>query len=157
MILSMIVAMGPNREIGLQGKIPWHHSDDLKHFKKITLGHHMVMGRKTFESIGRVLPKRTTLILSRDQEFLKKCQDKSFGEGEYFAFSSLDEAMNFAKSRGEEELFLCGGGEIYQQYFSLVKRLYLSKIEYQGPCDVRLFEWDFSAWKQIEKEVFANW
>ena len=126
MILSIIVAMGKNRQIGKDNKLIWHISDDLKNFKKLTLGHHMLMGRKTYESIGKPLPGRSTIIMSRNPDYKAEgCE----------VVSSLDEAMEIARSAGDEELVICGGEEIYKNSLAQTKRFYLSFVDYDGPAD----------------------
>src|ERR1035437_9607324 len=101
MLISIIVAMTPERLIGAAGRLPWYLPDDLKRFRKLTTGHCIVMGRKTFSSIGRPLPKRRNLVISRNPDPPKV-------EGvEWFA--SLDEAIKTAREAGETELFIAGG------------------------------------------------
>ena len=117
MTISIIVAMSENDVIGRDNRMPWHLSADLKRFKKLTMGHHMIMGRKTFESIGRLLPGRTTIILSRDPDF-------SF-EGALTA-TSLEAALELAKD--DDEVFVVGGGEIYRMALTLAEKLYLTRV-----------------------------
>lgn len=117
MIISLIVATSSNHAIGKDNKLLWHLSEDLKKFKEITLGHTLIMGRKTFESIGRPLPGRSTLVVSRST-------------------FSIEEAILRAKNSGETECFICGGGEVYKYALEheLVNRIYLTtlNIEVEG-------------------------
>lgn len=152
MIVSIIVAMGPKREIGLQNKLPWHIPEDLKNFKKLTLNHHILMGRKTHESIlasfGKPLPKRQTIVVTRNSDYQ--------AEGCLVAHS-IAEAIELAKEKGEIELFICGGAEIYTQAFSYATKIYLSRVQYDGKADAFLPEFDLTKFKQIEKNNFENW
>ncbi len=145
MKISMIVAYGKNWEIGLKNQMLWHISEDFKNFKTITSGHHILMGRKTFESIGKPLPNRTSIILSRG-DFKK--------EGTH-TFNDIETALNFAKQANEEELFVIGGANIYETMFPYINRMYLSEVDFKGEADAYLKEIDFSSWS-LQKEVKHN-
>ena len=122
MKLSLVVAMGENREIGAQGDLLWHLPADMAHFKTITLGHHVLMGRKTWESIPprfRPLPGRTNLILSRTL---------SVESDQVFTFPSADQAIAFAENRGEKELMVIGGGAVYEELLPFCHTLYLTRV-----------------------------
>lgn len=126
MKLSLIVAMSENRVIGVDNRLPWHIPEDLKRFKKITSGHPILMGRKTFESIGRVLPNRTNIIISRNREYRV--------EGA-FVCHSLQEGIEFAsKAPGSDEVFVIGGGEIFKEALPKADRIYLTTVHwpYEG-------------------------
>ncbi len=146
MKISMIVAYGKNWEIGLNNQMLWHISEDFKNFKKITSGHHILMGRKTFESIGKPLPNRTSLVLSRS--------DFSY-EGVY-TFNEVQKAFDFARQNGEEELFIIGGANIYKELFSFVNKMYLSEVDFEGKADAFLEPIDFSSWDLIEKKEYEE-
>lgn len=119
MKVSLIAGIDNNRAIGFKNKLLWHIKEDLQNFKKVTMGHHIVMGRKTFESIGRPLPGRTNIILSRSRkEIHPECTQ----------LTSIEEAVEFAKSQGETELFIIGGEQIYTQSLEIANRLYLSRV-----------------------------
>lgn len=127
MLISLIVAMAKNRCIGRDGQLPWHLPVDLQRFKQLTMGHSLLMGRKTYESIGRPLPGRTSYILSRTPEFSASgCR----------TVSDLNMAIATAESAGETELFICGGEEIYRQTLALCDRIYLTELdrEVDGDC-----------------------
>ncbi|MEW6212351.1 MAG: dihydrofolate reductase [Acidobacteriota bacterium] len=141
MIVSIIVAMDSRGAIGVRGGLPWRLSSDLKRFRERTLGHHIIMGRKTFESIGKPLPGRETIIITRDQNFK--------AEGCAIA-RSLDEALSLARARGEQEAFICGGAQIYEQAIALADRVYLTAVHTQVEADTFFPAWDRSEW--IEKE-----
>src|SRR5690349_5756939 len=116
--LSLIVAMTPNRVIGRDGTLPWRLSADLQRFKRITMGHPIIMGRKTFESIGRVLPGRTTIVVSRRKDYSPT--------GALLA-ESLPAAIDLAGT--SDEAFIVGGSEIYRAALPLVQRLYITMVQ----------------------------
>lgn len=119
MKISAIAAMSNNRVIGVGQQIPWHLPDDFKWFKKNTLNHHIIMGRKTFESMGRPLPKRTNVIITGNMFYAATgC----------LITHSISEALELAEVNGEEEVFICGGGTIYEQSKHLWDKVYLTKV-----------------------------
>jgi len=136
-LIAIIVAMDENRGIGVHNHLPWHLSNDLKRFKRLTLGHHLIMGRKTFESIGRILPGREIIILSR--------QDKYVQDGCYVV-SSLDDAVQLAKDRGENEVFIAGGGQVYTRALPLADRIYLTCVHTVESADTYFPKIDWLAW-----------
>jgi len=135
MKLVIIAALAQNGTIGDAGKIPWHISDDLKRFKRLTLGHPIIMGRKTFESIGKPLPGRRNIILSRHP-----------GPDH---FSSLEVAL---KSCGDETVFIIGGAEIYRLALPLADTLLLTHVHRQVAGDTRFPDYDHSQWREISRE-----
>ncbi len=146
MEVSLIVAMDEAGGIGLAGTLPWRLSADLRHFKQRTLGHHLIMGRKTFESIGRSLPGRTTLILSRKHDYTHPaCQAPTCR-----VLPSLDRALAFAREAGEDEAFIVGGSEIFSQALPLATRLYLTRVHTQTQADVFFPEFELSGWRLQE-------
>ena len=128
MKISMIVAYGKNWEIGLNNEMLWHISEDFKNFKTITSGHHILMGRKTFESIGKPLPNRTSIVLS----------NSGFKHEGVHTFNDIQEAFNFARESAEEELFIIGGANIYETLFPYVDKMYLSEVDFEGVADAFL-------------------
>jgi len=144
MKISMIVAYGKNWEIGLKNQMLWHISEDFKNFKKITSGHHLLMGRKTFESIGKPLPNRTSMVLSKG----------GFEHEGVHTFDEVQKAFNFAREAGEEELFIIGGANIYQTLFDYVDKMYLSEVDFEGEADAYLKEIDFSTWDLVEQKDY---
>jgi dihydrofolate reductase len=144
MKISMIVAYGKNWEIGLNNQMLWHISEDFKNFKAITSGHHILMGRKTFESIGKPLPNRTSLVLTRGD----------FAQESVETFNDVQEAFNFARANAEEELFIIGGANIYETLFPYVDKMYLSEVDYDGEADAYLKEIDFSTWDLTEQKDY---
>ena len=144
----MIVAMATNRVIGINNSLPWRLSGDLKNFKKLTMGHHMIMGRKTFESIGKALPGRTTIIVTRNANYkAENC----------FIATSVEKALEIAKERNEEEVFICGGAEIYKLAQDQVEKVYLTEVEYSGDGDAFFAEFNYDNWQlQSEEKHSAN-
>lgn len=147
MKISIIVAVAKNNVIGSNNKLLWHISEDLKRFKKITTGHHILMGQKTFESIGKVLPDRTNIVLSLD---------KKYRIPGAFVFNEIDKAIEFAKNRNEDELFVIGGGTIYKQLLDRADKIYLTKVlkEYEG--EITFPELKSDEWIEISNEKFDN-
>ncbi len=143
MIISSIVAMNARRIIGLNNQIPWYLPADLKFFKKTTQGHHILMGRKCFESIGNPLPGRTNIIVTRDPYFIvSNC----------LIAHSIEEGILLAKKNGEQELFIIGGGEIYNQSMPYWNKLYLTIVDYSGPGDTYFPEIQLSEWNLLSEE-----
>ena len=141
MTLSLIVAMSENGVIGHQGDTPWHISQDLQRFKRLTMGHHMIMGRKTFDSIGRLLPGRTTVILTRNRQYSI--------DGAIIAHC-LSDAIEIAKD--DDQLFIVGGGQIYHSALRLVTRMYVTRVHVELDGDTRFPEIDWGDWS-VEKST----
>ena len=142
MLLSIIVAVSENGVIGLNNQLIWRLPDDLKRFKQLTLGHPMIMGRKTFESIGKPLPGRQSIIITRDENF-------SF-EGTIVAHS-LEEAVDEAKKSGADEAFIIGGGDIYNQVQDIADKLYITEVHTNTEGDSFFKIQKPDLWKEIEK------
>ena len=141
--LSIIVAKSRNNVIGSEGNLPWHIPEDLKKFKSITMGKPMIMGRSTFESIGKALPGRKNIVMTRDKEYQ--------ADGISVAHN-LEEALVLCEQA--REIMIIGGGEIYKLFFGIVNRLYLTNVEKYIDGDVFFPEIDLSKWKMIRKEEF---
>lgn len=139
MILSIIVAMSENRVIGREGKLPWNLPEDLKRFRKLTLGHPVIMGRKTHESIGRLLPGRTNIILT---------QQKNYQVPGARVVDSLEKAL----TELSDEVFILGGGEIYKQFLPRADRIYLTLVHTHIEGDVIFPEIDHSNFKEVGRE-----
>ena len=143
MTVSAIVATAKNNVIGRNNDIPWYLPADLKYFKKTTLGHHIIMGRKSFLSIGRPLPKRTNIIITRDPFFMASgCA----------VCHSLEEALEMAKKNGEEEVFIIGGGQVYAQSIPLLDKLYLTEVDIETEGDVFFPTLKMEEWQEIKNE-----
>jgi len=144
-MISIICAIGKNKAIGKNNKLLWDIPDDLKHFKKITSGHPVLMGQKTFESIGKPLPNRLNIIMTRDKNFQpKNC----------LVVYSLEEAIEKANEADNQEIFFIGGGEIYRQALPYADKLYLTIVEDSPEADT--FFPDYSEFKNIISEEKHN-
>ena len=141
-ILSIIVAMAKNHTIGINNSLPWRCPEDLKYFKALTMGHHMIMGRKTFDSIGKPLPGRTTVVVTRNADLeIAGC----------VIAHSLKEAI--AACAGDDEIFIVGGAELYRQAVPLADTLYITEIQQDVEGDAHFPEFDISAWQETSREV----
>jgi dihydrofolate reductase len=141
MIISLLVAMDENRGIGFENRLPWHISSDLRRFKSLTMGHYLVMGRKTYESIGRILPGRSMIILTRES---------SYQADGCVILHSLKDAVRFAEAAGEQELFVIGGGEVFSQAMTIAERLYLTIVHERVQADVYFPVIDENDWQELE-------
>jgi dihydrofolate reductase len=144
MRVSIIVAMARNRVIGANGAIPWHLPNELKLFKTLTMGHHIVMGRRTYESIGRLLPGRTTVIVTRQPDYR--------APGALVAHS-LEEAI--AVCAGDAEVFVIGGAELYRAALPRADRIYLTTVDAEPPGDTFMPELDLADWRETSTQAFS--
>lgn len=144
MKISLICAASQNGVIGRDNRLPWHLPADLAHFKRLTTGHHILMGRKTYESIGKPLPNRTNIVITRQT---------AFQANGCLVAHSLEEAVGLCST--DQEVFIIGGAEIYRQALPLASKIYLTHIWYDFEGDTFLFEVDSSAWQEIHREDFA--
>ncbi|MEM9546319.1 MAG: dihydrofolate reductase [Bacteroidota bacterium] len=143
MNISCVVAVANNNVIGKDNDIPWYLPADLKYFKKITLGHHILMGRNCYESIGRPLPKRTNVIITRDPYFMAtNC----------LIAHSINEALEMAYDNGETEAMIIGGGTIYDQTKDLWDTLYLTEVDLNADGDVFFPEINPTDWNLISAD-----
>jgi dihydrofolate reductase len=140
MILSCIVAVAENGVIGRGNTLPWRLPADLKRFQKLTTGHTLIMGRKTFESIGRPLPGRTSIVLTRDA---------AYDHPGAVVLHSLEEALE--RCRGEAEVFAIGGAAVFREALPRAQRLYLTRVHADVAGDVRFPEGGLEGWKRIEQ------
>lgn len=142
---SLIVAVSSNGVIGANNTLPWHLPEDLKRFRALTTGHHIIMGRKTYESLNRLLPDRTTVIVTRN---------KDYAVAGAIITHSLEEAI--ACCGDDEEAFLIGGAELYAEGLKLASKLYLTEIhaEYEG--DAFLPAFDPAQWQEISREDYLS-
>lgn len=140
-MISVIVAIAANRVIGCDNRLLWHISEDLRRFKAITSGHPVVMGRKTYESLGRPLPNRTNVVVTRQSDFAADgCT----------IVNSLEEACGmFPQS---EEVFIIGGGEIYAQAMGFADKFYLTVVHKDYDGDTLFPEWDTEKWREVSRE-----
>ncbi len=146
MKISLIAAIDQRGGIGKNGQLPWHLTDDLKNFRHLTMGHHVLMGRKTYQSAEGKMPGRELIVLSRDPKF---------GPADADVVASLDAGIQLARAAGEEELFIIGGAQVFAQALSLADRLYLTRVQTDADCDVFFPQYDDSQWTQIEQKNFV--
>lgn len=146
MIRSLIVAVAQNGTIGDRNALLWHISEDLRHFRRLTSGHPVIMGRRTFESLGRPLPGRTNIVVSRTLDALAGCR----------TVRSLDEAWTAAEAEAGAagECFVIGGAQLYAAALPVADRLYLTVVEHPYEGDTRFPDWDRAAWELEAAERF---
>ena len=146
MIVSLLVAMDERGGIGKAGRLPWRLSTDLKRFRALTMGHHVVVGRKTFESIGKPLAGRRMIIVTRDPGFsVAGCA----------TVHSVADAIALARAEGEAELFVCGGAEIYAQTLGAAERIYLTRVHADCDADTFFPAFDRGEWLEESGEPHA--
>jgi len=133
--------MDRKRGIGADNKLPWRLSADLKRFRELTMDHHIIVGRKTFESIGRPLPGRRMIVVTRDVKYKAEGCDVAH---------SVEDAINLAREKGESEVFICGGAEIYAQTIEIVDRMYLTFVDAEVAADTFFPEFDEREWSERE-------
>ncbi len=141
MIISLIVAMDENRGIGKAGRLPWRLSSDLKRFRELTMGHHLIVGRKTFESIGKPLEGRQMIVVTRHED------SKPSG---CIVTHSIGGAFELARKRGENEAFVIGGGQIYAQTLGFADRLYLTQVHAEIDADTFFPEFSQDSWIETQ-------
>ena len=144
MNLSIIVAVSENNLIGVNNGLPWQLSADMKRLKAITMGHHLIMGRKTFDSIGKPLPGRPIIIITRNKDYK--------AEG-CTVVSSLAEAINSVKN--DDEPFVFGGGEIFKEGLPLVNKIYLTRVHGRFEGDTYFPELKKEEWREVSHEDFS--
>jgi dihydrofolate reductase len=167
--LSSIAAMAQNRVIGKDNTLIWHIPKDLKHFKKTTMGKPIIMGRKSYESLGKPLPGRANIVVSRSFKTLTNTKTPHFDAMESvarditikteegpFLFSTIDEAIdaakNIASAKGLDEVFITGGGEIYKQTLPITDRLYLTILDRDYEGDTYFPEFNWNDWNVISED-----
>lgn len=139
--ISLIAAMAQNRTIGINNTLPWRLPGELKYFKSVTMGHHILMGRKTYESIGKPLPGRTTVIITRNQDYR--------APGCIIA-NTLEAAISVCAA--DDEIFFIGGAELYSQALHVADRLYLTEIQKDFEGDAHFPAFDYNQWLEIKRE-----
>lgn len=146
-MITLIAAIAKNNALGKDNDLIWHLSADLKRFKKVTSGHHILMGRNTYESIGKPLPNRTTVIITRNNDY--------FVDGCLIA-NSVEEAIELAQE--DSEVFIIGGAQIYKQVMEkgLVDQLDITIVHEEFEADVYFPEIDATVWKEVSREDFKS-
>ncbi|OUR94236.1 hypothetical protein A9Q84_17755 [Halobacteriovorax marinus] len=142
----MIAGLGIERQLGLDGNLLWRLPQDLKSFKALTMGKPMVMGRKTFESIGKALPGRETIILTRDE---------SYKRDDCTVVHSKEDLEAYIAEKALSEVMIVGGGEIYDLFLNESEKMYLSFVDYNGDADTYFPKWDETLWEQKSCEEFS--
>lgn len=140
--VCIIVAMDRNRVIGKDNRLPWHISEDLKHFKALTMGHPIIMGRKTFESIGRVLPGRLNVVVTRQSNYS--------APAEVCVASSIEAAL--AAAKGAKEVFIIGGHGLYINTLERAWRLYVTEVDGEFDGDTFFPEFDHALWQEVSRD-----
>lgn len=143
---TIVVAMGEKNEIGFENQLLWHLPKDLKHFKEITSGHPVIMGRKTYESIGKPLPNRTNIVVSKKNDW--------FEEG-ILIVGSIKEAIKFAK-KIDEDIFIIGGGKIYEQTMDIVDKLEVTLVKTNLEADTFFPKIDSKVWKKTDEICYEK-
>ncbi len=143
MIISIIAAMAKNKVIGKGNSLPWHLPADLKHFKDLTLGKTIIMGGRTFESIGKALPGRKTIVLT---------DNKDFSAPNCIIARSIEQALEFAK--GDKEIMIAGGASVYKQFLPLAKKMYLTFIDAEVEGDFYFPDYEESEWEEMSRSDF---
>ncbi len=147
MIVTLIVSVGQQLQLGKDNALLWKLKDDLLHFKRTTKGHHIIMGRRTFESIGRILPHRTSIIITRQLDY--------HVDGALVA-NTLTQAIQLAKDAGENEVFLVGGESIYREGLEICDKLIISHVDYQGSADCFFPSYQHYQWQEVEQFSVAR-
>ncbi len=146
--LAMIAALADNHVIGLDNRMPWHLPADLKHFKAMTLGKPIIMGRKTWNSLGRPLPGRLNLVVSRQPDLQLEGAETFTGLD-----SALTRAEQWARKQGVDELMLIGGAQLYAQALPQAQRLYLTRIEASPEGDAFFPDYDQAEWERVDSQA----
>ena len=147
MIVSIIVAVSENGGIGLEGGIPWRLGTDLKLFKETTMGHHLIVGRKTYESIGKPLPGRKMVIVTRQKSYEAPGCD---------VVHSFQEGLDLAQERGETECFIGGGAQIYQAALPLAYRMYFTRVLANIEADTFFPQFNEAEWEAVESQTYPE-
>jgi dihydrofolate reductase len=137
--------MDERRGIGKNNRLPWRLSADLKRFRALTMNHHIVVGRKTFESIGKPLEGRVMIVVTRD---------KNYRPADCLVADSVEKAVSLARERNESEVFICGGASVYQESLGFADRIYLTLVHAEADADTFFPEFDRNEW--VEKESFYH-
>ena len=148
-MISIIVAIAENRAIGKDNQLLWRLSTDLKQFKTLTSGHAIIMGRKTFESIGKPLPNRTNIVITRS--------DKVSDDASVLVADSIDKAIELAKqAEGADEIFIVGGGNIYEQALNITDKIYLTEVKVSIEGDTFFPELNPAEWQEVSRVSYQK-
>jgi dihydrofolate reductase len=147
--VTIVAAVARNGVIGAGGRLPWHLPDELRRFKELTLGHVLVMGRRTYESIGRVLPGRTTIVVTRQPGW-------TAGAEQVVTASSVREAITTAAEL-DDQVFVVGGAQVYEEALPLADRLELTHVDAEPEGDTMFPAIDWSEWRETGREPGDGW
>ncbi|MEX2593212.1 MAG: dihydrofolate reductase [Anditalea sp.] len=148
MKISIIVAKAKNNVIGKDNQLVWHLPGDLRHFKNTTSGHHVIMGRKTFESMGKPLPKRTSIVITRNKSY-------TVPEGHYVVHD-LASALEVGHSKGLDQIFILGGAEIFKMALPIADELIITEVKASPEGNTFFPPLDYSKWEKISEEKFSR-
>lgn len=152
MRIIIIAAMTKDRVIGKDGGVPWHEPEDLRHFKRTTTGHAVIMGRKTFESIGRALPDRRNIIITSNPAYRLPESSTANSQSSIVTVGSLDEALEWCRRRNEEKAFIVGGGQIYGQAMGIADEMILTHINGDDISGDTYFPtWNDDDWSRVSE------
>ncbi len=144
MNIALVVAVSENGVIGDRGKIPWHFREDLQRFKRLTMGHPIIMGRKTYESIGKPLPGRTNIVLTQNSTLTTP--------PEVLKFTSLDNALDHCRKQNDDRVFIIGGSKIYQLVLPMADKLFVTEVHQHVSGDTKFPDYDRREWKETARE-----
>jgi dihydrofolate reductase len=144
MNVALIVAISEDGTIGDKGKIPWHIREDLQRFKRLTIGHPIIMGRKTYESIGKPLPGRTNIVLTQNPNFTAL--------PEVLTFANLDTALDHCRQQNAASVFIIGGGKVYQLALPLADKLFVTEVHRRVNGDTKFPDYDRREWTETARE-----
>lgn len=153
MILSLIAAHDEAKGVGINNTLPWKLPEDLKRFKALTSHKPIVMGRNTFDSLGRLLPNRTHIVLSRDSAWIEQTQEKY---SEVVIFSDFDKMLSYLKETYDSEVFIIGGNSLWQLSFPYLDKLYLTYVDGIHPVDTYFPEWNKEDWIETSNERYDS-
>jgi len=148
--ISVIVAHGKNYELGLNNKLLWYIPEDLKNFKELTTGKYVLMGRKTFESIGKILPNRTSLVISSQDDY-----DTKF-VGDVHSFTNNETAIGYAIGKNAKDIFVIGGASIYEELIGFADTMYVSEVDFEGEADTYLTKPDYENYNLTAVKIFSK-
>lgn len=150
MKISIIVAVAKNEVIGkANGEMPWHIKEEFQHFKKTTFGHPVIMGRKTFETLGKPLKGRQNIIVSRNVSY-------SVSFSDVLIFNSLDNTIEYCREKGEKQIFIIGGGEIYRQAIIFADEMIISRMKFEADGEVKFPDFNKNIWKVVSTEDYEQ-
>jgi dihydrofolate reductase len=149
MTIAIIVAMTKDGVIGDKGKIPWHIREDLQRFKRLTMGHPIIMGRRTYESIGKPLPGRTNIVLTQSPKLI--------ASPEVLRFGSLKAALDYCRQQNEDLVFVIGGSKVYEAALPLADKLFITEVRQNVAGDTKFPAYDRNEWIETAREDGAEW